>query len=66
MLLLKKKDMIYFYLQIQFHVLSTVVRVATQGGNGAYVSQYRLAYSQDCVTFNNILDVAGNIIVIIV
>jgi len=65
MLLLKKKNMIYFYLQVQFHVLSTVVRVATQGGNGgAHVSQYRLAYSHDCTTFNNILDAAGNIVVI--
>jgi len=37
--------------------LSTVVRVATKGGANNYVTLYRLAYSEDCVTFINLLDV---------
>ena len=49
---------ISLYLQVRFNALSTVVRVATRGGGG-WVTQYRLAYSNDCLSFNNILDGAG-------
>lgn len=47
-------------LQVRFNALSTVVRVATKGGNIHRVTQYRLTYSEDCATFINILDGAGN------
>jgi len=46
-----------------------VVRVATKGAGypgidtGDYVTQYRLAYSEDCVTFQNLVDGAGNNVV---
>ena len=50
----------WFYSQVEFHVKSTVVRVATQGGNLAYVGLYRLAYSEDCTVFHDLLDGAGN------
>ena len=42
--------------QVRFHNLSTVVRLATQGENNAWVTLYRLATSVDCVNFNNLLD----------
>ena len=47
--------------QVRFNALSTVVRVATKGcGNGnAWVTLYRLAYSADCVTFNDLVNSAG-------
>jgi len=50
-----------FYLttKVQFHTLSTVVAVETQGLYNQYVSSYRLAYSLDCVTFNDLVDVSG-------
>jgi len=48
------------YLQVRFHSLSTVVRVATRGGAVNYVTQYRLAFSEDCASFMDLLDVAGN------
>ena len=53
--------------QVRFHVSSTVLRVATMGDNagcGCWTKTYRLAYSVDCVAFNNILDGAGNNMVI--
>jgi len=43
-----------------------VARVATKacgtssGDWPAWVTQYRLAYSQDCVTYNDLIDGAGN------
>ena len=49
--------------KVQFHTLSTVVRIATKGCDG-WIIQYRLAYTEDCITFNNYLDVAGNNLVI--
>jgi len=48
-----------YFLQVRFHALSTVIRIATRG-NDQWVTLYRLAYSGDCVTFSNLLDVAGN------
>jgi len=36
-----------------------VVRVATKG-SGGWVTLYRLAYSENCSTFINLLDGAGN------
>ena len=47
--------------QVRFNALSTVVRVATKGcGNGnAWVTLYRLTYSADCVTFNDLVNSAG-------
>ena len=56
--------LIHVYLQVRFHVSSTVVRVAHQGTT-AWVTLYRLAYSHDCVAFTNLLDGAGNNVVII-
>jgi len=53
----------FYNLQVRFHVLSTVIRVATKAGNN-WVKLYRLAYSEDCKKFNNLLDGAGNNIVI--
>jgi len=55
--------LLFFPVQVRFHDLKTVFRVATKAGGGdpvCYTSQYRLAYSEDCSTFNNILDGAGN------
>jgi len=40
--------------------MSTVVRVATDGKESYWITLYRLAYSDDCVTFINLLDGAGN------
>jgi len=40
--------------------MSTVVRVAIKGDLYEWATLYRLAYSADCVTFINLLDVAGN------
>jgi len=40
-----------------------VLRVATKaggGGDACYTTLYRLAYSEDCSNFINILDGAGN------
>ena len=48
-----------YFLQVRFHALSTAIRIATRG-NDQWVTLYRLAYSEDCVTFSNLLDVAGN------
>jgi len=53
----------FIFSQVKFHVLSTVFRVATKAGHN-WVTMYRLAYSEDCVNFNNVLDNAGNNIVI--
>jgi len=53
----------YFFSKVRLHALSTVVRIATTGCNN-WVSLYQLAYSEDCLTFQNLLDVAGNIVVI--
>jgi len=50
----------FFHSQVQFYAKSTVVRVATRGGSCCWVTSYWLAYSQDCTTFHNILDGAGN------
>ena len=44
--------------------MSTVVRVATKGEESYWVALYRLAYSDDCVTFINLQDGAGNNVVI--
>jgi len=54
------------YLQVHFNGLSKVVRIATKGGTLRWPTQYRLAYSEDCVVFNNLLDGAGNNVVIII
>jgi len=51
------------FLQVRFHYLSIVTEVATQGVN-MWVTRYRLAYSEDSVTFDEHLDVSGNDIVI--
>jgi len=50
-------------LQVRFNALSTVVRVAIKG-NFHRVTQYRLAYSEDCAIFIILLDGAGNNVVI--
>jgi len=54
-------------LQVRFNSLSSVVRVATRGEVNAnfWITLFRLAYSEDCVVFNNLLDGAGNNIVIV-
>jgi len=42
--------------------VSEVLAIQTKGrGNsGNWVESFRLEYSQDCVTFNNLLNVDGN------
>ena len=51
--------------QVRFNSLSSVVSVATRGdGCCFWVTMYRLATSVDCSTFNNLLDDAGNNVVI--
>jgi len=54
--------LISFNFQVQFMNVSTVFAIQTQGRAGwdQWVSTYRVEYSQDCSTFNNLLDVDGN------
>ena len=42
--------------------VSTVFAIQTQGryDSDRWVTTYRVEYSQDCSTFNNLLDVDGN------
>ena len=42
--------------------VSTVFAIQTQGraDYDRWVNTYRVQYSQDCTTFNNLLDVDGN------
>ena len=61
-----KQQYLFLYKQVKFHGLRTVVRVATRGGVGDWVTLYRLAYSEDCITFHNLLDGAWAIEVIII
>ena len=53
-----------YFTQVRLHVPGTVIRIATKGC-ADWMTKYRLAYSDDCVTFHNLLDAAGNNIVII-
>ena len=50
--------------KVQFHALSIVVAVETQGQLNKHVTSYRLAYSSDCVTFNDLVDVSGTNVVV--
>jgi len=50
-------------LQVRFNNMSSVVRVGTQVGTACpacIITQYRLSFSEDCTTFHNIVDGAGN------
>ena len=49
--------------QVRLNALSSVVRLETQGCN-YWVTLYRLAYSDNCVTFQSLLDADGNELVI--
>ena len=46
--------------QVQFNVLSKVVAVQTQSGGGDFITSYRLEYSEDCITFHELLNALGN------
>jgi len=46
-------------------MLLALVRIATKGGF-YWITEYRLTYSDDCVSFNNVLDGTGNNAVIII
>lgn len=42
--------------------VSSVLAIQTQGGANMdrWVKTFRIEYSQDCVTFNKVLDIDGN------
>jgi len=54
---------VFLLCQVQLLGLNTVERVATRGGNAFWTTGFRLAYSVDCVNFNNLVDGNGNDIV---
>jgi len=55
--------MLLSFFQVRFNAMSTVARVATKGVV-YWVTLYRLAYSEDCRAFKNIMDIDGNNLVI--
>jgi len=50
------------FCQVQFVNVSAVFAIQTQGRAKLvrWVRTFRVEYSQDCITFNSLLDVLGN------
>ena len=52
---------VYGFFKVRFHSLSKVVRVATKVMRPCcHISRFRLAHSEDCTIFLNLLDGSGN------